>query len=88
MFARERSVLGCVWTPGSVGSGISMTSYSFIKVGNDYVVQADDKCILKVASRRRAAQLISEATGLLNAVEAPEKAAETASLHRETPKLP
>ncbi|GLR87077.1 hypothetical protein [Bradyrhizobium iriomotense] len=91
MFVGERSVLGCVWTPGSVGSGISMTSYSLIKVGNDYVVQADDKCILKVASRRRAAQLISEATGLLNAaaaVEAPEKTAETASLHRETPKLP
>ncbi|MGV7212854.1 hypothetical protein [Bradyrhizobium sp. UFLA05-112] len=65
-----------------------MTSYSLIKVGNDYVVQADDKCILKVASRRRAAQLISEATGLLNAVEAPEKTTETASLHRETPKLP
>ncbi|WP_456738822.1 hypothetical protein [Bradyrhizobium sp. USDA 4471] len=39
-----------------------------IKVGNDYVVQADDKCILKVGSRRRAAQLISEATDLLNAL--------------------
>ena len=68
-----------------------MTSYSLIKVGNDYVVQADDKCILKVASRRRAAQLISEATGLLNAVAAEEAAdstAETASLQRESPKLP
>jgi hypothetical protein len=38
-------------TPGAVGSGISMTSYSLIKAGNDYVVQAKDKCILKVASR-------------------------------------
>jgi hypothetical protein len=45
-----------------------MTSYSMIKVGNDYVVQANDKCILKVGSRRRAAQLISEATDLLNAL--------------------
>ncbi|XUJ36065.1 hypothetical protein ACQ5SK_13060 [Bradyrhizobium japonicum] len=39
-----------------------------IKVGNDYVVQANDKCILKVGSRRRAAQLISDATDLLNAL--------------------
>ena len=68
-----------------------MTSYSMIKVGNDYVVQANDKCILKVGSRRRAAQLISEATGLLNAlavVEAPDIAPEEPSLQRETPELP
>lgn len=68
-----------------------MTSYSLIKIGNDYVVQADHKCILKVASRRRAAQLISEALGLLNAQAAAEATAETdaePSLHRETPKVP
>ncbi|WP_426411602.1 hypothetical protein [Bradyrhizobium ganzhouense] len=62
-----------------------------IKVGNDYVVQANDKCILKVSSRRRAAQLISEATDLLNAltaVEAPSLAPEEPSLQRETPELP
>lgn len=68
-----------------------MTSYSIIKVGNDYVVQANDKCILKVGSRRRAAQLISEATDLLNAlapVASPDLAPETPSLQRETPELP
>ena len=68
-----------------------MTSYSMIKVGNDYVVQANDKCILKVGSRRRAAQLISDATDLLNAlapVESPDIAPEAPSLHRETPELP
>ncbi|OAF16306.1 MULTISPECIES: hypothetical protein [Bradyrhizobium] len=68
-----------------------MTSYSLIKVGNDYVVQAGDKCILKVSSRRRAAQLISEATDLLNAlaaVESPEAAPESPSLRREAPELP
>ncbi|MCP3394717.1 hypothetical protein NLM27_38850 [Bradyrhizobium sp. CCGB12] len=68
-----------------------MTSYSLIKVGNDYVVQADDKCILKVGSRRRAAQLISEATDLLNALaaaESPEKPVEAPSLAREAPELP
>ncbi|OAF05022.1 hypothetical protein AYJ54_21410 [Bradyrhizobium centrolobii] len=65
-----------------------MTSYSLIKVGNDYVVQAGDKCILKVSSRRRAAQLISDAMDLLNAqaaAESPEKAEETPSLRREAP---
>ena len=68
-----------------------MTSYSMIKVGNDYVVQADDKCILKVGSRRRAAQLISEATDLLNAltaVESPKIAPACPSIEREVPKLP
>ena len=67
-----------------------MTTYSIIKVGNDYVVQAHDKSILKVASRRRAAQLISEATGLLNAlaaVESPEIVPGLPSLQCETPEL-
>lgn len=65
-----------------------MTHYSLLKVGNDYVVLADDKCILKVASRRRAAQLISEAAGLMNAHDAAEtrdEALGAPSLHRETP---
>jgi hypothetical protein len=68
-----------------------MTNYSLIKVGNDYVVRADDQCILKVASRRRAALLISEAVGLLNAQAAAESCAEkpqAPSRQRETPKAP
>jgi hypothetical protein len=68
-----------------------MTTYSMIKVGNDYVVQAHDKSVLKVGSRRRAAQLIAEATELLNAlaeVESPEIAPEWPSLQCETPELP
>ncbi|MBR0717620.1 hypothetical protein [Bradyrhizobium liaoningense] len=68
-----------------------MTSYSLIKVGNDYVVLADQQCILKVASRRKAAQLISEALGLLNAQAAAQSTAEALaepSLQRETPKAP
>lgn len=36
-------------------------------MGDDYVVQAEEKSVLKVASRRRAAQLVSEAAELLNA---------------------
>lgn len=44
-----------------------MNSYSIVRIGDDYVVRADDKNVLKVASRRRAAQLVTDAAELLNA---------------------
>ena len=44
-----------------------MKSYSIVRIGDDYVVRADDKNVLKVASRRRAAQLVTDAAELLNA---------------------
>jgi hypothetical protein len=44
-----------------------MNSYSIVRIGDDYVVRAEDKSILKVASRRRAAQLVTDAAILLNA---------------------
>jgi hypothetical protein len=44
-----------------------MKIYSIIRIGNEYVVQADDKSILKVASRRRAARLVTDAAELLDA---------------------
>jgi hypothetical protein len=44
-----------------------MKSYSIVRMGDDYVVQAEEKSVLKVASRRRAAQLVSDAAELLNA---------------------
>lgn len=44
-----------------------MKNYSIIRIGDDYVVRADDKNVLKVASRRRAVQLVTDAAGLLNA---------------------
>ena len=43
-----------------------MNNYSIVRIGNEYVVQADDKSVLKVTSRRRAAQLVSNAAELLN----------------------
>jgi hypothetical protein len=46
-----------------------MKNYSIVRVGNDYVVRADEKSILKIASRRRAAQLVTEATGLMTSDE-------------------
>ena len=43
-----------------------MKNYSIIRVGNEYVVQADDKSILKTTSKRNAARFITEATALLS----------------------
>ncbi|MDE2377001.1 hypothetical protein [Bradyrhizobium sp.] len=68
-----------------------MTSYTLIKVGNDYVVRADDQCILRIGSRRRAAQLIGEARLLLNSLAAPEAQDESPndpSLRRKTSEAP
>ena len=44
-----------------------MKNYSIVRVGHEYVVQADAKSILKVASRRRAARLVSDAAELMEA---------------------
>jgi hypothetical protein len=44
-----------------------MNSYSIVRIGDDYIVRADDKNILKVASRRRAAQIVTSAVELMNA---------------------
>ena len=44
-----------------------MKSYSIVRIGDDYVVRADDKSVLKVGSRRRAVQLVTDAVELLNA---------------------
>jgi hypothetical protein len=43
-----------------------MKNYSIVRVGNEYVVQADEKSILKIASRRRAARLVTDAAELLD----------------------
>ena len=43
-----------------------MNNYSIVRIGNEYVVQANDKSVLKIASRRRAARLVSSAAELLD----------------------
>jgi hypothetical protein len=51
---------------GGVGSmGISMKNYSIIRTGNEYVVRAGEKSVLKISSRRRAAKLVTDAAELL-----------------------
>ena len=68
-----------------------MTNYSIVRIGNEYVVQADDKSILKVASRRRAARLISDAAELLDsalAAESLQQADAEPSIACDPPKVP
>jgi hypothetical protein len=42
-----------------------MKDYSIVRIGNEYIVQAGEKSVLKIASRRMAARLINDAAGLL-----------------------
>jgi len=48
-----------------------MKNYSIVRVGNEYVVQVGETRILKVASRRQAARLVTDAAVLLEQVPAP-----------------
>jgi hypothetical protein len=58
--------------PGQKPPGISkMKTYSIARIGSEYVVLADERRILKVASRRKAAKLIADAAELLSEQSAP-----------------
>ena len=35
-----------------------MKTYSIVRIGNEYIVQVNEKSILKIASRRMAAKLV------------------------------
>jgi hypothetical protein len=48
-----------------------MKSYSIVRVGNEYVVQANAKSVLKIGSKRGAARLVTRAARLLHAEAAP-----------------
>jgi hypothetical protein len=48
-----------------------MKNYSIVRIGSEYVVRADDKCILKVSSRRQAVKLVAYAAELLESQSAP-----------------
>jgi hypothetical protein len=43
-----------------------MKKYSIVRIGHEYVVRADQQDLLKVASRRQAAKLVTDAVGLLD----------------------
>jgi len=66
-------------------------NYSIVRIGHEYIVQADAKSILKVASRRRAARLVSDATELLDAQPLPQiplPAPAAPSIDRDPPSMP
>jgi hypothetical protein len=44
-----------------------MQRYSINKVGKDFVVQAGEESVLKCASRRKAARIVSDANDLMRA---------------------
>jgi hypothetical protein len=54
-----------------------MKNYSIVRIGNEYVVQANEKSVLKIASRRKAARLINDAAELLDSQLAPLTSPET-----------
>ena len=64
-----------------------MKNYSIIKVGDEYVVKADEKSILKTTSRRRAAKLVTEAAGLLDLQPAPSSPNAEPSIGRDPSKV-
>jgi hypothetical protein len=53
-----------------------MKNYSIVRIGDEYVVRAGDASVLKIASRRRAAQLVTDAAELLNSLPPPQAEAE------------
>jgi hypothetical protein len=49
-----------------------MKIYSIVRIGDEFVVQAGDKSVLKIASRRKAVQLVTDAAELLDLEAAPQ----------------
>jgi hypothetical protein len=43
-----------------------MKAYSIVRIGNEYIVQAGTRSILKISSRRRAMKLVTLAAELLD----------------------
>jgi hypothetical protein len=48
-----------------------MKNYTIVRIGNEYVVRANEKSILKIASRRRAERTVTDAAELLDSQAAP-----------------
>jgi hypothetical protein len=64
-----------------------MKRYSIVRAGNEYIVQADEKSIMRVSSRRKAVKLVNDAAGLLDQAPAPspDEAPSIACDHPEVP---
>jgi hypothetical protein len=64
-----------------------MKNYSIVRIGHEYIVQADEKSVLKIASRQRAAKLVNDASDLLDSQTAPQSAPD-APAEPSTPRDP
>jgi hypothetical protein len=68
-----------------------MKNYSIVRIGGEYVVQANEKSILKIASRRKAVKLVTDAAELLDsqpaALTLPDAQAQP-SIDRDLPEVP
>jgi hypothetical protein len=67
-----------------------MKNYSIVRIGNEYVVEADEKSVLRITSRRRAARLVVAAE-LLASQAAPPLSADSdlqPSIARDPSKVP
>ncbi len=51
-----------------------MKNYSIVRIGDEYVVRAGGNSVLKIASRRRAARLVTDAAELLSRPSRPPEA--------------
>ncbi|HEV3500908.1 MAG TPA: hypothetical protein VGZ92_11325 [Bradyrhizobium sp.] len=68
-----------------------MKNYSIVRIGNEYVVRADEKSVLKTASRRSAVRLVTDAAVLLDsrpAPKLPQPAPAEPSIARDPSKVP
>jgi hypothetical protein len=65
-----------------------MKNYSIVRIGHEYVVQADEKSILKISSRRKAARLISDAAELLDSSLVPAQVHDAPSIACDTEAMP
>jgi hypothetical protein len=63
-----------------------MKNYSIVRVGHEYVVLVDDKSVLKIASRRRAARVVTDAAELMQSHPAPQSQQQP-SIARDPPEV-
>jgi len=59
--------------------GFPMKDYSIVRIGKEYVVQAGEKSVLKISSRRMAARLINDAAELLEQQPVPSTAVDVST---------
>ncbi|WP_166302891.1 MULTISPECIES: hypothetical protein [unclassified Bradyrhizobium] len=64
-----------------------MSDYSIVRVGNEYIVQAGEKSILKISSRRRAVKIMTLAADLLDQ-ETVQQVEDSPSISRDPPIVP